>query len=608
MNRDKKLYNLMIKNHPTIIGWFIHKGIVERKDDGLYIIEENEVDADTCPKLPNENKYQVYHTYNDGVRKINADVWDKAFSQIYLNNKVKDYSFRTLIEAGFPIFDIRSTCDRYCFTHQIEDIINNFPDLVLDIYFPKNYKRLKGESIGAFMKFTQNQVDYVRSNDNLFKGSYCFNYGFIGKRIGYSDRAPEKIANIDRHGIFANKHIYQYIEWDFDLVEKYKDQIMWKELINESNLVWPDEMLEKYEKYISFCNIEEDTYCGRYGVGLDYKKFGFLGNHFLDSHKEKLDWMKIFEECKFEWTAEELTYFCEYALSLDLPYSNSFRDTTASSQIEYSQSHLISNKYFKWTPSNLLAYLLTNKDNWETFIGEYRPELFKIFLTIPNIKEIADPYVKDIKDFWEIVCNPHPYPYDELTPEFTIERIQDNIEKWSEVIENKFLTMRRTPDTNYSYYWVKTQWDVYRNSKNIPLTYELAKYLSTIDIKIGGTYMESDGGYMEEDHRFPVYNGLDAFSSHHIDTKEDMEKILEDENVANILLNGANLDLLYYIIGVFFKDFSLQEYIDVINQLKDSDVIKEFYGDEEDYNSFNDNDWDRLIQNIMISTLSKIPS
>lgn len=50
MNRDKKLYNLMIKNHPTIIGWFIHKGIVGRKDDGLYIIEQNEVDADTYPK------------------------------------------------------------------------------------------------------------------------------------------------------------------------------------------------------------------------------------------------------------------------------------------------------------------------------------------------------------------------------------------------------------------------------------------------------------------------------------------------------------------------------------------------------------------------------
>lgn len=235
MNKDKKLYNLMIMNHPTIIGWFIHKGIVERKDDGLYIIEQNEVDADTYPKLPAENNFQVYHTYNDGVRRINADRWDKAFSQIRLNYNIKDYGFSTLINAGFPIFDIGNTSDRYCFTHQIEDIINSFPDLVLDIYFPENYKRLKGKSIEAFMKFTQNQVDFVRSNDNLFKGYYSFNYGFKGGTIGFSDKAPEKIANIDRHGIFANKHIYQYIEWNFDLVEKFKDQIMWKELLKELN-------------------------------------------------------------------------------------------------------------------------------------------------------------------------------------------------------------------------------------------------------------------------------------------------------------------------------------------------------------------------------------
>lgn len=590
----------MIMNHPTIIGWFIHKGIVERKDDGLYIIEQNEVDADTYPKLPAENNFQVYHTYNDGVRRINADRWDKAFSQIRLNYNIKDYSFSTLINAGFPIFDIGNTSDRYCFTHQIEDIINSFPDLVLDIYFPENYKRLKGKSIEAFMKFTQNQVDFVRSNDNLFKGYYSFNYGFKGDTIGFSDKAPEKIANIDRHGIFANKHIYQYIEWNFDLVEKFKDQIMWKELINESNLIWPDEMLEKYEKYIPFCNLEEDTYCGRFKVELDYTKFGFLGNHFLNSHKGELDWMKVFEVCDFEWTAEELTYFSEYALGIDLPYSDSFRGTTASSQIEYSQSRLISNKHFKWTSGNLLAYLLSNKDNWETLIGEYRPELFKLFLAIPNIREVAEPYVKDIKDFWEIVCNPHPYPYDELTPEFTIERIQNNIEEWSEIIENKFLTMRRTPDTNYYYYWVKTQWDIYRNRKNIPLTYELAKYLSTIDIKIGGTYMESDGGYMEEDHRFPIYNGLDAFSLHHIDSTDDMDKILEDENVANILFNGKNLDLLYYTIERFFKDYPLTEYLNVINQLKDWDLVKEYYGDEEEYNSFSDKDWNELINSIII--------
>lgn len=63
--------------------------------------------------------------------------------------------------------------------------------------------------------------------------------------------------------------------------------------------------------------------------------------------------------------------------------------------------------------------------------------------------------------------------------------------------------------------------------------------------------------------------------------------------------------MLYYTIELFFKDFSVQEYIDVINQLKNWDVIKEFYGDEEKYNSFNDNDWDRLMHNIIISTSSK---
>ena len=602
MNRDKKLYNLMIKNHPTIIGWFVHKGIVGKNDDKLYIIDNNNEEEKLSPIFPNENSYEVYQTYHDGVRSINARSWDKAFSKIQLNNKIKGYSFETLIDAGFPIFDIGNTSERFCFTHQIEDIINKFPDLVLDIYIPEDYKRLKGKSIENFMRFAQNQIDFVRSNDNLFKGYYNFKWGFIGQQIGFSDNAPEKIANIDKHGIFANKYIYQYLEWDFDMVEKYKDLIMWEELINESNLIWSDEMLTKYEKYIPFCNPDADTYCGRFKVELDYTKFGFLGNHFLDTHKDVLDWMKVFKECKFEWTAEELTYFSEYALAIDLPYSDTFRSTAASS-IEYSRSRLISNKHFKWNPCNLLAFLLSNDYHWKVLIDEYRPELFGIFLSIPNIKEIAIPHVKDIKNFWEIVTNPHSYPYDELTPEFTIDNIQKNIERWSEVIANKFLTMRRTPDTNYHYYLVITQWDIYRNRKNIPLTYPLAKYLSKIDIKLGGTYMESDGGYMEEDHRFPVYNGLEAFSSHHIDTKQDIENILEDENIANILFDynhSINMDLLYYAIGIFFKDYPLKEYLNVINQLKDWDVVKEYYGDEEEYNSFNDKDWNELINSIML--------
>ena len=596
MNQDKKLYNLMIKNHPTITGWFIHKGIVGKNDDELYIIDNNNEEEKFSLVFPNENNYQVYHIYNDGVRKINAMPFDETFSIIKLNYQIKGYSFKTLIDAGFPIFEFWN--GRFCFTHQIEEIINKFPDLVLDIYFPKDFKRLKGESIGNFMKFTQNQIDFARSNDNLLR-DYCSNNNFIG----FCDSTPEKIAIIDKHGIFANKHIYLYLEWNFDMVEKYKDLIIWKELINESNLIWSDEMLTKYEKYIPFCNPDADNYCDRYESKLDYTKFGFLGNHFLDTYKDMLDWMKVFTECKFEWTAEELIYFSEYAFGIDLPYSSTYRGTPASSQIKYRQSCLISNKHFKWTTFNLLAFLLSNDYNWKVLIDEHRPELFETFLSIPNIKEIANPHVKDIKNFWEIVTNPHSYPYDELTSEFTIDNIQENVEKWSEIIENKLLTVQRTPDTNYHHYTAINQWDIYRNRKNIPLTYSLAKYLSKIDIKLGGTYMKSDGTYMEEDDRFPVYNGLEAFSSHHIDTKQDIENILEDESVANILLDynhSINMDLLYYAIGNFFKDYPLKEYLNVINQLKDWDVVKKYYGDEEEYNNFNDKDWNELINSIML--------
>lgn len=79
-----------------------------------------------------------------------------------------------------------------------------------------------------------------------------------------------------------------------------------------------------------------------------------------------------------------------------------------------------------------------------------------------------------------------------------------------------------------------------------------------------------------------------------------MDKILEDENVANILFNGKNLDLLYYTIERFFKDYPLTEYLNVINQLKDWDLVKEYYGDEEEYNSFRDKDWNELINSIII--------
>lgn len=51
---------------------------------------------------------------------------------------------------------------------------------------------MKGKSIENFLKFSQNQVDFVRSNNNLFTGYYSFNQSFIGEKFGFSDKAPKK--------------------------------------------------------------------------------------------------------------------------------------------------------------------------------------------------------------------------------------------------------------------------------------------------------------------------------------------------------------------------------------------------------------------------------
>jgi hypothetical protein len=249
-----------------------------------------------------------------------------------------------------------------------------------------------------------------------------------------------------------------------------------------------------------------------------------------------------------------------------MPYSEAFLETSAASQIKYSIYCLIDNLRFTWTQDNLIAYLNIDDYCWKELVKKHRPDIFRVLLSIPNIKGFASPHVNDIEHFWEIVNNPNAFPYDELTPEFTIENIQQHKNDWSKPIRKKLLTMRRTPDTNYYYYYIETQWDIYSNRKNIPLTYELAKYLSGIEIKIGGTYMESDGGTIEEDLRFRVFNGLQWFSHHHIASYKDIMMCLADDEVADIMLANHNSDMINAIIDLFFKDYSVKDYIEIINR------------------------------------------
>lgn len=471
-----------------------------------------------------------------------------------------------MVVGGFEIFDLNNSCDRYCLTSQLGKLLVSHYDILGDIWFPKDFPRFKGKEALAYIKWLENKHEYLKKRDYRF-GYDIFYSRYIGAS-GFSNIQPVVVENIKKFGIFAYEPIYKEIEWTFDLVEKYKDKIVWERLMDDSNLIWEEEMLDKYEKYIPYQKYENApkyAYADNSSQRLeDYSHLGFLSNNFLQKHMDVLDWRKVLEICKFNWDKDDIVYFCSYILSHDEKYKL------------YDVEVLLDNAYFIWDAQKLYAYLSLNNAFWNDI--KRHKKIHAIFMQIPNVKKLAAPYVKD-ENFWDIVSYAHEFDYDELSKIFTIDKIKENLTKWSNPIENKFIGMRRTPDTNYHYYMVITKWDELYMHKNVPLTYELAKYLQSIHITIGGTYCESDGGYLEEDYRNQVYNGLELFTNHRIESEEDIVKIVNDITLLESFLklgNSCNEDIISYMINVFFSKTNLHDYLDIVNQMKEWDTIRNF--------------------------------
>lgn len=563
-----KLFRHMIKYHPTIIGWLIKENIVKVANDKIVVCHKKSSKDDTS-KYIKEYKGEVYHVYPNGKKRI-PRIWDR------LDNFTKIYGYNgdvsTILSNGIELFDIGNTSDIYCLTSQLDKLLVSCYDVVADIFFPEDFPRLKGDSVLSFIKWLECKHDFLEKNDYNFRGGVS-QWGYLGLS-GFSDYQPDVIDNIKKHGIFAYKPIYKRIEWTFDLVEKYKDLIVWKLLIEESNLCWTEDMLIKYDKYIPYCKDDASSYSDKFSTGFKaYDKLGHLSNKFLESHKDVLDWREVFSVCKFTWNADELTYFCNYVLNMNMPFTTDWpfqdNDMTLYSQFLYYERLLLGNTYFSWNPQNLLAFLLISDTFWDS-VSEYS-RLYKIFLAIPNVKKLAENRVTK-EYFWETVCYNHEFPFDSYSREFNIDNIKRNKEEWSKQIENKFLGSRRTPDTNYYYYLVRTTWDEMISRKNIPLNYELALFLKDLNITIGGTYCQSDGGTIEEDHRWPVVNALKWFSNHHIENVAEIEKILDNQSLLDVFLskdNTCNEDIVKYIIRTFLKRTTLQQYLDIVNELKD---------------------------------------
>lgn len=173
----------------------------------------------------------------------------------------------------------------------------------------------------------------------------------------------------------------------------------------------------------------------------------------------------------------------------------------------------------------------------------------------------------------------YDFPYDELTHEFTIENIKKKQLEWSEIIKTEYSdTYRSGKDYHVCYSYVN-QWKIFMNKREIPLTYELAKCLSEIEIKVGGYREQSTGGYIEFDEKYYYFNGLFAFLDHRFASIKELERCIDDSHILNIILGQdkkVNIDIVKYITDKFFHIYTLIEYLEIVNNLKDWYDINQF--------------------------------
>lgn len=523
--RDKDLFFVMIKYHPVVIGRLINKGLVEKTDDGFKMHEED------C---------------------------EEDFSGHGFSFAVDDY--QKIADSGIKYSKGPTTYGPCTSISNLQFVMENFADDLLFIHLPENYPRLTNSLKDIYIKILKKNVSRIHEKYQI-KGYYITNVPGI---YNYQDLAGYNYESwykdiLLKHDIFAYRFIYFDIEWDFDMVEEYKDQILWPNLMEDSNLTWNEARMRQFDSYIPHDKLGKRGLYTKTGIfywSCGYKKVEKLSFSYIDSHKDVINWDKFLTTAEFEWNSDEMKYFFDYC------------ETNG-----YSILSLVNNDRFTWTPDNLRTLIELEPYTIKYCISNRK--LNKILLSIPNYQDIINNN-NLFPDIFLQLQDGGEQPHNAYSAFFTIQNIEKNANDWNAILEEEFVTNRRTPDTNYHYHRAFTMWDYFLQNEEVSLTYDLCKYLQNITVNIGGMFVMEDGCYLGEDHRNQKYNGFDLFSRHKISSAEEIEKICNDPELLEAFLKKPNTYIIDYLIDEFFKDYRVEDYLYMINQMNDWDSVYEF--------------------------------
>lgn len=423
----------------------------------------------------------------------------------------------------------------------------------------------------------------------------------------------------ETYGVFSYIPLYRYSIWTPEVIEQYKDAIVWPLLFEYGNFMLDEYMMNKYEKFwskqLQFI-YAVDNIATKYGSKLrNFKNIGKLSSEFILSHISDIE---IFGLCSTGYF--ELTYDLFKTLSecytgredflIDGYEHFNFRGLTNNSRIIIMNEtilriaeHCCSTNWMALIPKMTMTrdvlrrlYLIDPRSvDWLCKVPfAKRRKIVEIIESDNDLKTLFGG--RNVKVLWQggqCICKIDsarikiaemeglegvrnlPYTYD-----FSIDLIKNNIESWNKQSFEFFSHMQRTPDTTYFKYKRLTAWDILSEQETLLLDYGLCRFLMAINVVIGGSYVMEDGHYHTDDVPNHSINALILFRFRSVRNKTELEKIFSDEDIIEFLLKNADKPSWgqpYYITGniidsliqVFFENFPFDKFKSVaIGEMK----------------------------------------
>ncbi len=451
-----------------------------------------------------------------------------------------------------------------CSIKYLSTVLNNFSDKIMHVRSP--YYRIPVSLLDDYLKTIETLI--IDHSTGWKFGMYAF---FANGEVG-----------LKKHSYFSYSHIYEDLEWNMDLVEKYKDIINWKLLVEKSNILWTEDLILRYMSYIPFY-VEGETYCDKFNSNLviqDFSRVDFLSDAFIEQYKECIDFHEFLSSAKIIWNSKQMTYYYNWAINIKIPHSCSFPKSMEGTKFKYCFfSQLVSNPNFVWNVDLLCTAIKLDSTMLDVFIGvngEEKAKIRNMIKDIPNYQTVIDG-MKDGDFYFMKLEDEKIMPFNSYSANFNLNNIKKNIINWNEVLTDKFVRHHRlSSDTYFSVYQVHTMWNYYEENPNVTLTYEICEYLEDKNICIGGEYEKEydDQDYLDAGFYTKEINALSYFAHKPLKGKEELKKIFSNSIIFEKLLVGGNSDLIDDILDIMIKEYGINNLVTYI--LDDDKFEKEF--------------------------------